>query len=218
MDLCTVENCIKPLIARGLCHMHYWRFKKYGTTDTPTKRPKLNTACTVKGCKNTAKARQLCDNHYHMFSYNGTLQRIQPHYNPTCSVENCEEPHHSNGLCHLHYQRKLKYGSTDKPKRQYSNRKRNQKHYRRLMSEKLGRPLKKGEHVHHKDGNELNNDPDNLEALPHWYHISLHIWEKYGNTATHKHCPTCKELKPREVFKGKAYCSYTCNKNRTRVS
>lgn len=32
-----------------------------------------------------------------------------------------------------------------------------------VMSEILGRPLVKGENVHHKDGNKLNNHPSNLE-------------------------------------------------------
>ena len=31
------------------------------------------------------------------------------------------------------------------------------------MEQLLGRPLKKGENVHHKDGDRLNNDPSNLE-------------------------------------------------------
>jgi HNH endonuclease len=31
------------------------------------------------------------------------------------------------------------------------------------MSEQLGRPLAKGENVHHKDGDRLNNALDNLE-------------------------------------------------------
>lgn len=30
----------------------------------------------------------------------------------------------------------------------------------------LGRPLRRGEVVHHRDGNRLNNDPMNLEVLP----------------------------------------------------
>lgn len=30
----------------------------------------------------------------------------------------------------------------------------------------LGRPLRRGEVVHHRDGNKLNNDPMNLEVLP----------------------------------------------------
>jgi len=35
--------------------------------------------------------------------------------------------------------------------------------HRQVMEEKLGRKLKPGELVHHKDENKLNNDPDNLE-------------------------------------------------------
>lgn len=34
-----------------------------------------------------------------------------------------------------------------------------------VMEEKLGRKLGKHEVVHHKDGNKLNNDPDNLVVL-----------------------------------------------------
>lgn len=35
--------------------------------------------------------------------------------------------------------------------------------HRVLMEKLLGRPLRKGENVHHKDGDRLNNAPDNLE-------------------------------------------------------
>lgn len=35
--------------------------------------------------------------------------------------------------------------------------------HRLVMEQQLGRPLKKGEGVHHKDGNRQNNDPANLE-------------------------------------------------------
>ena len=32
-----------------------------------------------------------------------------------------------------------------------------------VMEEMLGRPLRKGENVHHKDGNRIHNNPSNLE-------------------------------------------------------
>lgn len=38
--------------------------------------------------------------------------------------------------------------------------------HRVIMEQILGRPLRPGEIVHHKDGNILNNDPENLELLP----------------------------------------------------
>lgn len=50
-------------------------------------------------------------------------------------------------------------------------------HVHRILAEELlGRPLKKGEIVHHKDGNRLNNSLDNLEVLnSQSEHFSLHL-------------------------------------------
>ena len=37
--------------------------------------------------------------------------------------------------------------------------------HRVIAEQKLGRPLKKGEIVHHKDGDKTNNSPDNIEVV-----------------------------------------------------
>lgn len=51
--------------------------------------------------------------------------------------------------------------------------------YRIVAELKLGRPLKSGEVVHHLDGNQQNDHPDNLEILPNQAeHARLHGLER----------------------------------------
>ena len=52
----------------------------------------------------------------------------------------------------------------------------NGRHMHRVVAEKtLGRPLRRGEIVHHLDGNKRNNAPDNLHVISQPDHIRLHI-------------------------------------------
>lgn len=53
--------------------------------------------------------------------------------------------------------------------------KRNGRHEHRLVAEQmLGRPLEKGEIVHHRDGNKKNNDPSNLAVMTQGMHMREH--------------------------------------------
>lgn len=48
----------------------------------------------------------------------------------------------------------------------------------RMVWESIHGPVPDGYHVHHKDGNRANNQPDNLELLEGSEHLSLHMQEE----------------------------------------
>src|SRR5215213_3644840 len=50
--------------------------------------------------------------------------------------------------------------------------------HRLIMELILGRRLENWEHVHHKDGNRLNNSPDNLEVVNGREHNRAHTIER----------------------------------------
>ena len=53
--------------------------------------------------------------------------------------------------------------------------KRNGRHEHRIVAEQmLGRPLRRGEIVHHKDGDGHNNDPANLQVMYQPDHVRQH--------------------------------------------
>lgn len=56
--------------------------------------------------------------------------------------------------------------------------KQNGRHQHRIVAEQmLGRPLVKGEVVHHIDGDKHNNSPENLAVMTQSEHIKLHLRE-----------------------------------------
>lgn len=89
-------------------------------------------------------------------------------------------------------------------------------HQHRLVAEKiLGRELKKGEIVHHKDNNKHNNNPNNLEVMTQAEHARLHYLlsggqgiknailknTKYGPKCLFRSCKLPNK-------KGRAYCPH----------
>lgn len=53
--------------------------------------------------------------------------------------------------------------------------------HRQVMERHIGRKLRRGEHVHHLDGNPLNNEISNLQILTHGVHAKIHSDKRMRN-------------------------------------
>jgi hypothetical protein len=62
---------------------------------------------------------------------------------------------------------------------------------RALIEKEMGIKLKPYEHVHHKDGNPLNNDLSNLEILPSHLHAKIHSQKYFDKEMI---CPYCNKV------------------------
>lgn len=60
--------------------------------------------------------------------------------------------------------------------------------HRLVMERVLGRPLRRDEHVHHKNGDRFDNRPENLEVLSPKEHMAAHGRQKYPLS---KPCAMC---------------------------
>jgi len=94
-----------------------------------------------------------------------------------------------------------------KPDHPNSNNRRYVLESRFIMSEIINRPLLKNEIVHHKDGNNLNNNPENLLLTTRKGHPSIHRNSPF--TATCHNCNEIFVLKRKTRF-DKNFCSRPC--------
>lgn len=176
---CSVAGCERPHEAHGLCDLHYNRT-----------RPRAE--CSVENCSHGVKGHGLCPKHLRRQETHGDARR-EP-YAPRCQVEDCGLAIRSAGadLCEKHYSRQRRTGTTEP--RQPAMRCRNSHGYvlvkaadhpnantkgwifehRLNLSRHLGRPLREGETVHHKNGVRDDNRIENLE-----------LWVGAGRTHRH---------------------------------
>ena len=127
-----------------------------------------------------------------------------------CKIPECNGRVFARAVCQKHYARWIRNGAPEKTYwgkghitshgyRSFGGDKNRQYEHRKVMQEIVGRSLRRSEHVHHIDGNKLNNAPSNLELITASEHIRRHKTTTFRN-ATHKECTRCHAIKPRSAF------------------
>jgi len=184
---CAAALCDQPAYARDHCSRHYRQLLRAGEV-LPDHAPE---PCAVETCERKAVTRGWCHGHYVRWSRTGDVRADVPLKRPVhdvCSVEGCERGAHSSLYCRSHYKRFKLYGDPLEggPVRVYTGRgcishgywwmpvpvelrhlvadsRQHEFEHRLVMAQQLGRPLRDDEVVHHKNGDRLDNRPENLE-------------------------------------------------------
>jgi len=114
------------------------------------------------------------------YRWNGNVN--QKYCSKKCSCKSKHTPEFQSRAGKIGALRQIeKRGTGTKGYIKYFNR-----HEHRVVAEKmLGRKLKKGEIVHHKDGNKHNNSPSNLEVMTQSQHAKLH-WKEWREKTIHE--------------------------------
>ena len=74
-EQCSIEGCIKPRFAKGLCQMHYQRKYRKGITEREYTE-NVGKTCSYNLCRNPAVIKGMCRKHYNMLR---TKQEIDIH-------------------------------------------------------------------------------------------------------------------------------------------
>ena len=134
--------------AKGLCNGHYLQ-KSKGKPLTPLRKIEKNAGkvCSWSTCSRNAAVKGYCNNHYQQYRRGEDLSDLREVSNPNWGSGKISGQYYVVYLPEHPNSRSDGYISRN----------------RLVMSALLGRPLLDSECVHHKDGNSLNDAPENLE-------------------------------------------------------
>jgi hypothetical protein len=120
--------------------------------------------CSVDGCDRSIYAKQLCSPHYRRRLATGDAQPHQPLHAPTAGT----------GFVHHGY-----FQVPIPPElRHLTGGRANDLQHRLVVAQILGRALHDDESVHHRNGDRLDNRPENLELWSRWQPSGQRIDDK----------------------------------------
>jgi len=104
---CTSEGCPRPHYGRGLCGLHYVRWRRKGKPESEALPAKIPTRkCIHKKCESPSKARGYCNLHFQRILRGTNLDRPPVPVGQSgreCSIEGCNKKHAARGFCGTHY-------------------------------------------------------------------------------------------------------------------
>ena len=181
-----MKECERPVYARAHCERHYRQLLRRGAV-----RPEAAAdTCAVEGCDRRAVTRGWCHGHYLRWNRTGDVGATRPlRRSPPseCSIPACSQRRHGRGLCRTHLRRLDLLGDplpgtpvrspgdtgwithgyrgvvVPDDLRHLTGGAGRALEHRLVMAVLLGRPLADGESVHHRNGDRLDNRPENLE-------------------------------------------------------
>ncbi len=188
MSTCAVPDCPRDTYARGHCEKHYRQLLRRGQLSPARLAART---CRAGTCERPSVTRGWCHAHYLRWVRTGDARPEEPLLGPGapgCSVDGCPHRNHARGLCRTHLERLAVRGDVraDLPVpapsgggyvhgsgylvvpvppqlRHLTGGAASSLEHRLVMAVLLDRALVPDEVVHHRNGDRLDNRPDNLE-------------------------------------------------------